>query len=179
VAVQDHRGAIYNPDGIDSKSLMKYTKKQKTVSGYPEAEAVAAEEFWGLPVDIMIPAALEGQINEKNAKLIKAKVVVEGANGPATEEGEKVLKEKNIPVLPDLLANSGGVTVSYFEWVQNKTSAQWSLPEVDQKLSYIMRKAFHRTYEAAKEYDCDFRTAAYVVALNKIERAYQERGIFP
>ncbi len=179
VGVQDHSGAIYNPKGIETKDLLRHLKKNKTILGYPKAQVISSDEFFGLSVDVLIPAALENQITEKNAPHIKARVIVEGANGPTTESAESILKEKGVTILPDLLVNAGGVTVSYFEWVQNKTSAQWSLFEVDQKLSYMMRRAFHRTYEVVQEYGVDFRTAAYMVALQKIQKAYQERGIFP
>ncbi len=180
VAVQDAKGAVYNEKGIDPRALAKHAKKNGgSVTNFPQAETISGQDFWGIPVDILIPAALENQITEETAPKVKAKVVLEGANGPTTEEGEKILRANGIEILPDILANAGGVTVSYFEWVQNKTSEEWSLQEVDRKLSYTMRRAFHRTVEASEEYDCDYRTAAYIVALRKIERAYLERGIFP
>jgi glutamate dehydrogenase (NAD(P)+) len=179
VAVQDHKGSIYNESGIDPRALLKYVKKNRSVEGYPEAQAVSNDEFWSTRVDMMIPAALEGQVTDKVAAKLQAKVLVEGANGPTTNAAEKILKERGIVVLPDILVNAGGVTVSYFEWVQNKANDHWSLQEVDQKLSIVMRRAFHRMMEASDKYSVDFRTGSYIVALSKIERAYHERGIFP
>jgi glutamate dehydrogenase (NAD(P)+) len=178
-AVQDHTGSIFNPDGISAVELMNHCTKGGKVAEFMNCEKIANEEFFGLPVDIFIPAALEGQINEITAPKIQAKVVVEGANGPTTEEGEKILRNRGITVLPDILANSGGVTVSYFEWVQNKTSSQWLGDEVDRKLGIILSQAFDKTYKVTREMNTDFRTAAYVVGLKRLAQAYHERGIFP
>jgi glutamate dehydrogenase (NAD(P)+) len=178
-AVQDHTGSIFNPDGISAVELMNHCNKGGKVAEFTNCEKIGHDEFFGLPVDIFIPAALEGQINETTAPKIQAKVVVEGANGPTTEEGEKILHNRGITVLPDILANSGGVTVSYFEWVQNKTSSQWLGDEVDRKLGIILSQAFDKTYKVTREMNTDFRTAAYVVGLKRLAQAYQERGIFP
>lgn len=179
LAVQDHKGTIWNEKGIDPRDLIQHVQKHHSVEGYPKATAINKDDFFALPVDVMIPAALEGQITEQNAPKVQAKLIVEAANGPITEKGEAILIERGIEILPDLLVNAGGVTVSFFEWVQNKTNAQWSLPEIDQKLSYTMRSSFHRTFEIKQEYNVDFRTAAYIVALKKIQQAYNDRGIFP
>jgi glutamate dehydrogenase (NAD(P)+) len=178
-AVQDQTGTIFNPDGISAQELMNHTQRGGKVSEFTKCEKISNDEFFALPVDIFIPAALEGQITGVTAPKIRAKVIAEGANGPTTEEGEKILKERGITVLPDILANAGGVTVSYFEWVQNKASSQWTLEEVDRKLHMIMNQAFERTYKISREMNTDMRTAAYVVALKRITQAYQERGIFP
>jgi glutamate dehydrogenase (NAD(P)+) len=178
-AVQDQTGSIFNPEGISAVELMNHCNKGGKVVEFGKCEKIGNDEFFGLPVDIFIPAALEGQINEKTAPKIQAKVVVEGANGPTTEEGEKILHNRGITILPDILANSGGVTVSYFEWVQNKTSSQWLGDEVDRKLGIILSQAFDKTYKVTKEMNSDFRTAAYVVGLKRLAQAYQERGIFP
>lgn len=178
-AIQDEKAAIYNPKGIDCQKLIQHVAIHKSVQGYPEAETLPSSQFFGLPVDVIVPAALENQITKDNARDIKAKVIIEGANGPTSEEADVILKEKGVTVIPDILANAGGVTVSYFEWVQNKISAQWSLQEVDHKLGNMMRHAFHRTLEEAKLNNVDLRTAAYIVALRKIQTAYLERGIFP
>ncbi|HLG20236.1 MAG TPA: Glu/Leu/Phe/Val dehydrogenase [Bdellovibrionota bacterium] len=179
VAAQDYRGTVYNKNGIDSKALGSYVERTGSVADYPEAESAAAKEFFGLKCDILVPAALEAQITEENAPKIKAQVIAEGANGPTTEAADKILRERGITVLPDILANAGGVTVSYFEWVQNKTMDHWSFQVVDEKLAYTMRRAFHKTYEASKKYSTNLRSAAYCVALEKIQQAYRERGIFP
>lgn len=179
VAVQDHKGTIINQKGLNTQELNEYVQKNKSVLGYPNADVLPHDEFFKLPVDVLIPAAMENQITRDNAGSIKAKVVVEAANGPTTDEAEQILIKNGVAVLPDILANAGGVTVSYFEWVQNKTSAQWSLEEVDQKLAFKMRGAFQNTFENVKKYKTDMRTAAYIVALEKIQTAYAERGIFP
>lgn len=179
LSVQDHLGTIYNATGINCQALIEYVSEHKSVVGFPGAENIPNEEFMSLDVDVLIPAALEGQITETNAPHIKAKVIVEAANGPTTAGAEEILSAKGVTILPDILANSGGVTVSYFEWIQNKTSAQWSLQEVDHKLSFIMRQAFSRTLEMAERHKVSYRTAAYLVALNKLQQAYTERGIFP
>ncbi len=178
-AVQDHTGSIFNPEGISAVELMNHCNRGGKVVEFTNCEKIKDDEFFGLPVDIFIPAALEGQINERTAPKIQAKVVVEGANGPTTEEGEKILHNRGITILPDILVNSGGVTVSYFEWVQNKTSSQWQGEEVDRKLGIILSQAFDKTYKVTKEMNTDFRTAAFVVGLRRLAQAYQERGIFP
>lgn len=179
ICVQDHRGTLFNDKGIDARALQIYAQKNGSVAGFKDAEPIAPTEFFKVPVDVLIPAALEAQINERTAPQIQAKVILEGANGPTTREGEEILNERGIPILPDILANSGGVTVSYFEWIQNKTTEQWSLQTVEEKLGYIMRRAFARTWEASEEFKLNLRNAAYVVALKKIEQAYKERGIWP
>ncbi|MCB1197588.1 MAG: Glu/Leu/Phe/Val dehydrogenase [Deltaproteobacteria bacterium] len=179
IAVQDHTGSIYNPNGISTEDLKNFNLSGNPIIEYQESEVIAEHEFFALPVDIMIPAALEGQINESNADAIKAKVIVEGANGPTTSKAEEILLHKGITILPDLLANSGGVTVSYFEWAQNKTSSQWPLEEVDRKLKIIMDQAYAQTSHIAKDMKTDLRTASYIVALKRLSYAYQERGIFP
>ena len=178
-AVQDQTGSIFNPDGISAQELMNHCQRGGKVADFPKCEKITNDEFFGLPVDIFIPAALEGQINEKTAQKITAKVVVEGANGPTTDEGEKILQNRGITILPDILANSGGVTVSYFEWVQNKTSSHWPGEEVDRKLNLLMNQAFDKVYRITKDMNTDFRTASYVVGLKRLAQAYTERGIFP
>lgn len=178
-AVQDHTGSIFNPDGISAQDLMNHCLKGGKVFEYSRCEKISNEEFFGLPVDVLIPAALEGQVNEKTAPKIQAKVVIEGANGPTTDEGEKILKSKGVTILPDILANAGGVTVSYFEWVQNKTSTQWQGEEIDRKLNVILNQAFDKVYRVTKDMNTDYRTASYVVGLKRIAQAYEERGIFP
>jgi glutamate dehydrogenase (NAD(P)+) len=179
IAAQDHTGTIFNADGIDTQTLKTFLLEGNPMSNYKKAESIEPEEFFAIPTDIMIPAALEGQINQSNASKIQAKVIAEGANGPTTSEAEKILLDRGITIIPDLLANAGGVTVSYFEWAQNKTSSQWPLEEVDRKLKIIMDQAFAQTWTIAKDMKTDLRTAAYIVALKRISLAYQERGIFP
>jgi glutamate dehydrogenase (NAD(P)+) len=179
LAVEDVTGAIYNQDGIDPEILNEYVGEKGGISGYPKAEAIDHKTFMGTGADIFIPAALENQITADTAPLLKAKLVAEGANGPTDLEGDRVLQERGIEVLPDILANAGGVVVSYFEWLQNKRSEYWDLEQVDSKLGRIMIEAYVNVKGTAETYDTDWRTAAYIVALSHLEKVYLERGIFP
>jgi glutamate dehydrogenase (NAD(P)+) len=189
-AVMDHTGAIRNDGGIDSEALAAHVAKTGGVAGFGAgtdsgaraaqgAEAITTEDFYRSDVDVLIPAALEQMIKDREARWIAAKVVAEGANAPTTPAGDRVLRERGIEIIPAILANAGGVTVSYFEWVQNKTCTSWDLEEVDRKLNQHMVAAAHRTLAARKRFDCDMRTAAYIAALDHINKAYQIRGIFP
>ncbi|MEW5989301.1 MAG: Glu/Leu/Phe/Val dehydrogenase [Chloroflexota bacterium] len=179
VAVQDHTGALANPAGIDPDDLAVYSGLHRGISGYPNATPVDQRTFMPTPADIFIPAALENQITQETATLLRVKLVAEGANGPTTPEGDEVLQQQGIHVLPDILCNAGGVIVSYFEWLQNKRSEFWDLAEVDSKLHKIMLAAYERVQKMAQKYDTDWRTAAYIVALSRLEKVYKERGIFP
>lgn len=178
-AVQDHTGTIYNPQGIYPRKLIDWVEEHGGVAGYPGAEAIDAAGFWKVKCDICIPAALELQINEQVARDLDCRVVVEAANGPTTLGGEKVLAEKGIEVLPDILANAGGVVVSYFEWVQNKRSESWQLQEVDSRLHFMMKRAYHDVRAFAREHKLDNRLASLAVALQRINNVYVERGVFP
>jgi glutamate dehydrogenase (NAD(P)+) len=140
---------------------------------------MANADFWGLETEFLIPAALEGQINEKNAPQIRAKIVVEGANGPTTTGADDLLREKGILVIPDVIANAGGVTVSYFEWVQDFSSFFWSEEEINQRLDRIMRDAFAVIWNVSEEHKISLRTAAFVVACTRILRAREVRGLYP
>jgi len=179
VAVQDHTGSISNLKGIDAQALKTFNLSGNPITSFEKVEVISNQDFFKLPIDILIPAALEGQIHKDNAHDIQAKVIAEGANGPTTSEGEDILNQKGVVILPDLLANAGGVTVSYFEWAQNKTSSQWSLEAVDKRLLEMMNQAYAHTSEVAKDMKTDLRTASYIAALKRISYAYQERGIFP
>jgi glutamate dehydrogenase (NAD(P)+) len=190
VSVMDHTGAIRNDGGIDTEALAAHVAKTGGVASFGAgtasggrtaqgAEPISTEDFYKTQVDVMIPAALEQMIKDREAKWINAKVVAEGANAPTTPAGDRVLTERGIEVVPAILANAGGVTVSYFEWVQNKTCTIWNLEEVDRKLNQHMVAAAHRTLAAKKRYECDMRTAAYIAALDHVNKAYQIRGIFP
>lgn len=179
LAVNDHTGSIYNSDGLDTQALLEHVQTSGGVKGFAESEETTQEEFWATDVDICIPAALELQIDAVVARSLKCRLVVEAANGPTTLDGERVLLERGIEVLPDLMANAGGVVVSYFEWIQNKRAEQWHLQEVDERLHYMMRRGFHEMRSFARERDVDNRTAAYSVALSRINAVYDERGIFP
>lgn len=180
VAVQDASGTLINQDGIDPKELLEYTSKNKgNIGGFPKASTSDASTFFGIDCDIIIPAALGNQITEENADSIKALVIAEGANGPTSPEGEAILSNKGIYIIPDILCNSGGVIGSYYEWLQNKQGEIWSMDDVIVRLENQVLKSFKKVVEAAKEYKTDFRTAAYIVAIKRIELTYNQRGVFP
>lgn len=179
VALEDVTGALVNPDGIDPDELLKYLTEKKTVVGFPGAKAVDHKGFFAVKADLFIPAALENQITAETAKLLNVRAVIEAANGPTDIEGDAILEKRNIEVLPDILCNSGGVIVSYFEWLQNKRSEFWDLEEVDTKLKKRILHAYDRVKATSEELKVDWRTAAYVVALRRLEMVYKERGIFP
>ncbi|UCC11873.1 MAG: Glu/Leu/Phe/Val dehydrogenase [candidate division WOR-3 bacterium] len=179
VAVEDVTGAIANEKGIDPDDLGEYVKKSGGVKGFGQAHAIDHKQLLGTKADILIPAALENQITAETAPLIKVKLVAEGANGPTDPDGDAILQKNGIAMLPDILCNAGGVVVSYFEWLQNKRSEFWELEEVDQKLLRKLVNAYGRVRDTAKQYKTDWRTAAYIVALQRLETVYKDRGIFP
>jgi glutamate dehydrogenase (NAD(P)+) len=179
VAAEDHTGAIANADGIDPDELAAYVAERRGVAGYPGAQATDHRAFLSTRADIFFPAALENQITAETAPLLDVIMVAEGANGPTDPDGDAILGEKGIEVLPDILCNAGGVIVSYFEWLQNKRSEFWTLDEVDAKLHRLMVDAYRRVRDTKKDCQSDWRTAAYIVALRRLERVYKERGIFP
>lgn len=178
-AVQDHTGTIHNPQGIYPRKLIDWVEETGGVAGYPGAEEISAEDYWKVECDICIPAALELQIDENVARDIQCRVVVEAANGPTTLAGEEVLLERGIEVIPDIMANAGGVVVSYFEWIQNKRSESWQLQEVDSRLHFMMKRAYHEMRGFAREHKVDNRSASLAVALDRINKVYVERGVFP
>jgi len=179
VAVMDHTGGIRNEAGIDAHALAVHCKKTGGVAGFKGVTAIDKDEFYRTKVDIFIPAALEQMIKEPEAKILNCKVVAEGANAPTTPAGERILQQRGIEILPAILCNAGGVTVSYFEWVQNKTCHQWELETVDRELNKHMVQAARRVRDARKKYKCDLRTAAYIAALERLQAVYAVRGIFP
>lgn len=179
VAVGDHSGYLLNPEGFFPHKLAEHVKRTGAIAGYPHGKECTREEFFATEADIFIPAALENQIGEAEAQSLKVKLVAEGANGPTNPRGEAILLERGIPIIPDILANSGGVTVSYYEWVQNKRSETWDLAEVDERLERAMTRAYHRVMYYAREKNVDARVAAYSLALQNLKTAYEERGIFP
>ena len=179
IAVEDVTGAIFNAKGIDPDELADYVAMNTGVAGYPQAEHIDHETFLSTQVDIFIPSALENQITSETAPLLDVKLVAEGANGPTDPEGDAILEGRGVHVLPDILCNSGGVIVSYFEWLQNKRSEFWDLEEVDCKLHKKIVNAYKIVRNTAREYNTDWRTAAYIVALLRLEMCYKERGIFP
>ena len=179
VAVQDHTGSLYKSTGIDAVALLDHVAKTGGVGGFPEADAVTNEEFWTVESDILIPAALENQITEKNAGKIKTKIVVEGANGPTTTAADDILHDRGILVIPDVVANAGGVTVSYFEWVQDFSSFFWTEDEINQRLERVMREAFAAVWQVSSEQNVSVRTAAFIVASKRILQAREMRGLYP
>lgn len=170
------RSALYSEDGFDYESLQKYRDENKTLVGYPKAKKISDEEFWQTKFDILIPAALENIITEKIAKNLDVKLIAEGANGPTTPEADIILKEKNVEVIPDVLANSGGVLVSYYEWIQNQYGNYWSKEEVQEKQEKDMLKALEGIFEIKEEFDTNIREASYMFAIKRIAEAMELRG---
>jgi len=179
VAVQDHTGSLRNDAGLNIPALMQHVRDSGGVAGYAEAEAVGEEDFWGVPCDIMIPAALEGQVDGPRAQRIRARLLVEGANGPVNREADQVLLERGITVVPDVIANAGGVVVSYFEWVQDFSSFFWSEDEINLRLEAIQLGAFRDIQQRALALSVPLRTAAYVIACQRVLQAREERGLYP
>lgn len=179
LAIQDHTGTIYNPNGIDIIALLDYVEQAGGISGSPNNESVSNEQFWQIDTDILIPAALENQINRHNADQIRARIVIEGANGPTSPEADDILNSKGIIVVPDVVANAGGVTVSYFEWVQDFSSFFWSEDEINERLSVIMKAAYKSMAGVAAEHKVSLRTAAFIVACARILESRQVRGLYP
>lgn len=171
IAVSDSGGAIYNPRGLNPQQVQLHKQDTRSVCNYSECEAIDPDKLLELECDILIPAALENQIDENNAPNIKAKIVAEAANAPVTPEADKILHDKGIMVIPDMLCNAGGVTVSYFEWVQNCQSYYWTYREVNSKLKRIMEKAFNEVYNMSKERKVDMRTAAGMLAVKRVADA--------
>ncbi len=179
IAVEDATGAVSGPNGIDPDELAAYVSKQGGCKGFPGTTPIDHETFLRTKADIFIPAAMENQITGESAPLLNVKLVAEGANGPTDPDGDLELQVRGIDLLPDILCNSGGVVVSYFEWLQNKRSESWELEEVDTKLHKRIVSAYVRVRDVAREFATDWRTAAYIVALRRLETVYKERGIFP
>jgi glutamate dehydrogenase (NAD(P)+) len=179
LTVADHTGAIKNDKGIDAHDLAKHVMATGGVANYKGATKCSLEEFYKTKVDVLIPAALEQMIDKQQAEWINCTVVAEGANAPTTPAGERVLNGKGVEVIPAILANAGGVTVSYFEWLQNKSAESWDLDRVDTMLNKHMVKAAQMTRSARQKYKCNLRTAAYIAALERLKNVYEQRGIFP
>ena len=175
VAVSDSSATLYNPEGINIRELIKYKDIHKSIKGYDKASLIK-EDIITIDVDILMPCALENQITSKNADNIKAKIIVEGANGPTTPEADKIIFEKNIVLIPDILANSGGVIVSYFEWLQNLTRDRWNFEEVQKKQRKLMDEAFENIWELSNYYNVDIRTASYMMSIKRISEIMKLRG---
>jgi len=179
IAVSDVKGGIYNPNGLNIDKVLSYIKENKFVKNFSEADNITNKELLELKCDVLIPAALENQITEQNADKIKAKIIVEGANGPTTPPADKILEDNNIIVIPDILANAGGVTVSYFEWVQGNQEYYWTEDEVNSKLEQIMNSSFNYIQLIKDKYKVSYRLAAYIVAVSRVAEAMKCRGIYP
>ncbi len=179
VAVSDWKGGVHNAKGLDIAALVEYAETHEhSVDGFPGGEPITNEQLFKLDVDVLIPAALENQITVKNASDIRAKIIVEGANGPTTPDAHMQLHERGVFVVPDILANSGGVTASYFEWVQDRYGYFWNLQEVNERLEAKMCEAFTAVLQTALKYNIDMRTAAYVVAINRVATVTKMRGMY-
>jgi glutamate dehydrogenase (NAD(P)+) len=178
VAITDWRGGVYNPKGLDVAALIDYTQLHKTVDAFPGAQRISNHEFFALDVDVLIPAAIENQITQDNAESIKARLIVEGANGPTTPEAHRYLHERGVLVVPDILANSGGVTASYFEWVQDRYGYFWTEKEVNERLEAKMCEAIDDVLQTTERYKADMRTAAYIVAINRVATITRIRGMY-
>jgi glutamate dehydrogenase (NAD(P)+) len=179
IAIGDHSGYLRNDEGFNTHKVQEYVRAHGSIDGYPRGQKIAREEFFETKADLFVPAALENQVGAGEALKLDVKLVAEGANGPINPEGEAVLTDRAIPVIPDILANAGGVTVSYYEWVQNRNSEHWDIEEVQRRLLHMMRRAYQRTMFYATEKNVDPRIAAYALALESLATSYEERGIFP
>ena len=178
VAVTDWKGGVYNANGLDVPKMIDYVKQHRTIEGFSGGEPLDNAKLFGLDVDILIPAALENQITMENAGQIKAKIIAEGANGPTTPDAHKSLHERGVFVIPDILANAGGVTTSYFEWVQDRHGYFWSEKEVNERLEAKMCEAFADVLTTAQRYKTDMRTAAYIVAISRVATVTRMRGMY-
>ncbi|NCT98780.1 MAG: Glu/Leu/Phe/Val dehydrogenase [Comamonadaceae bacterium] len=179
VAVQDHGGTVYSEAGLNVPALLDHVGRHGSVAGFEGGQVIPNEDFWGVPCDILIPAALEGQINEKNAGRIQARMVIEGANGPTTPQADDILHDRGVLVLPDVIANAGGVTVSYFEWVQDFSSFFWTEDEINARLVKIMKDAFSAVWQVSEDHKVSLRTATFIIACQRILHARDLRGLYP
>jgi len=179
VALADSKSAIYNPKGLDIDAVKKHKSDNKYLAGFKDAEEISVAELIGIKCDVLIPAAMEGQINSKNADNVKARIIAEGANDPTTCEADAILNEKGVLVLPDILANAGGVVVSYFEWVQGIQRFFWQEDEIQKKLSGLMVKAFQHVLAISQDKKVDMRTAAMILGVGRVAEASAVRGLYP
>ncbi len=179
VAIADISGAVYNSNGLDIDQLRHHASEHRGIAGFKEGETITSEEFFALNVDVLVPAATESQITSDNVETIGAHTIVEAANGPVTAEASRVLEGAGTNVIPDILANAGGVVVSYYEWVQNKTSSRWSAHDIDSRLRDAIWDASDRVWAIRRERRCSWRQAAYIEASTLLQKVYRLRGIFP
>jgi glutamate dehydrogenase (NAD(P)+) len=178
VAVTDWKGGVFNANGLDIQKMLDYTKQHKTIDGFPGGEPIENEQLFSLDVDVLVPAAMENQITMENASSINARIIAEGANGPTTPDAHKFLHDRGVFVIPDILANAGGVTTSYFEWVQDRHGYFWEEGEVNQRLERKMVEAFDDVLKTSVKYKTDMRTAAYIVAINRVATVTKMRGMY-
>lgn len=179
IGVADHKGGVYNPRGLNPTALARYKHEADTVTGLPGADAVTNEELLELDCDVLVPAAIEDQITERNAGEIRARIIVEGANGPTVPEADQILAERGVLVVPDILANAGGVTVSYFEWVQDIQAYFWSEDEVNARMRDVMERAYDDVRGLAEERNVRLRLAALAIGIGRVAEAHRARGLFP
>lgn len=179
IATGDHTGYLRNEEGFNAHKLHEYVRANGSIAGYPRGDSITRDEFFETRADLFVPAALENQVGEKEANALQVRLVAEGANGPINPVGEAILEDRGISIIPDVLANAGGVTVSYYEWVQNRNSEHWDLEEVQRRLLLMIRRAYQRTMFYAAEKKVNPRIAAYSLALESLGTSYAERGIFP
>ena len=179
IAVQDAGATVVNPDGIDIEAAIAHSVENGSLAGFAGAGPISETDFWQLDCDYLIPAALEGQLTQERARKLRTKIIVEGANGPTTPAADNILRERNILVVPDVLANAGGVTVSYFEWVQDFSSFFWSEDEINTRLEGIMVNAFNAIWQMAADRKLPMRTAAFIIACQRVLEAREKRGLYP
>ena len=179
IAVSNSKGGIYNESGIDIESLIRHVKENKAIADFPDVEIITNEELLTLDCDVLIPASIEGQITRYNADKVKAGIIVEGANGPTTPEADRILSEHGVRVIPDILANSGGVVISYFEWVQDLQFYFWKENEIHQRLKEIMSNVFNSVLAMSQEKKIDMRMAAWMIGISRIAEAQKLRGLYP
>ncbi|MFO8062941.1 MAG: Glu/Leu/Phe/Val dehydrogenase [bacterium] len=179
IAVENYSGAVFNENGLNINLLKSHIRDRKPAKDYTDGSTISHEEFMQLKGDVFISSALENQINSKNAGSIDVKLIVEGANGATTPDGDKILEKRGIPVIPGILANSGRMIVDYFEWLQNKRSEYWLLSDINRKLGLRVIDAYERIEASAAEHRCNLRQAAYIEALDKLQKVYRDRGIYP
>jgi glutamate dehydrogenase (NAD(P)+) len=178
VAISDHTGGYYRAEGIDVREAVKFSRSHGSLEGFPGGARITNDELLTMQVDVLVPAAVENVITEANAGQIKARLIVEGANGPTSAGADTILESKGILIVPDILANAGGVTVSYFEWVQNRRGHYYSEDEIQQKTAPILSDAFERVYQTHVEYECTMRIAAYIQAMERLATGIDLEGNF-
>jgi glutamate dehydrogenase (NAD(P)+) len=179
IAVSDVQGGVYHDRGLHIAKLLKYQQEKQTVVGFPEAKPISNAELLALPCDVLVPAALERQITEANAGQIQCRILAEGANGPTTPEADVILRERDIFVIPDILCNAGGVTVSYFEWVQDLQNYFWTETQINRRLRQVLIKAFREVYTLAQRAHVDMRSAALMLGVGRVADGNRVRGHFP